>query len=317
MVPETALAASRIAADTWGISGPQFLGGYVLLGLAAAVYGFTQRARIIRTDHSRAHLATALSPVETAMLFDDRRPVLAGLAQLRGHQLIDSTGAPTRSPSGTEQQTLDPVSRSMHRYMVGADARQRQVIYLARACGESIAALRNSLTDRGYLIGGEQRKALLLAALPLWALLVFGIVRMFAGIANNHPIGYLALALIVVLICAFLVQRAPRLTRRGRIAKQESAHRNGHLRPTNAPAYAAYGPDSAAMATALFGATVLWSLDPGLASATGTLAAGGASSSGGSCSSSGGDSGSSADSGGSSCSSSSCGSSCGGGGCGG
>ncbi|MFB7720422.1 MULTISPECIES: TIGR04222 domain-containing membrane protein [unclassified Nocardia] len=312
MVPWTTLAAAaRPAADTWGISGPTFLAAYALLGFAAVLYGFTRRTSVIRADHSRAHLANALTPTETAMLFDDRRPVLAGLAQLRGYHLIDSSGQPTRSPTDTETRALDPVSRTMHQYLLGADQRQRHVIHLAGATRAPITSLRAVLTDRGYLIGGEQRKSLLLAALPLWALLVLGIVRVIAGIANNHPIGYLALLIIVVAICAFLVQRAPRLTRAGRAAKQESMRRNGHLRPANAPAYSAYGPDSAALAAALFGAGVLWSLDPGLAGATGALASGGISGSGGSCSSSSGDSGGGGDSG------SSCGSSCGGGGCGG
>lgn len=314
MVPWTTLAGapSPAAADTWGISGPNFLGVYALLGFAAVLYGFLQRTKIIRTDSSRAHLATALSPTETAMLFDDRRPVLAGLAQLRGYHLVDSGGVPTRTPTDTEQRALDPISSTLHTYLRNSD--RRHVLQLAGATREPIAVLRGSLTDRGFLIGGEQRKALLLAALPLYALLVLGVVRVIAGIANHHSIGYLSLAIVVALVFAFVVQRAPRLTRRGRAAQHESVQRNGHLRPTNAPAYAAYGPDSAAMATALFGAGVLWSLDPGLASATGALASGGISGSGGSCSSSSGDSGSSgSDGGGSSCG----GSSCGGGGCGG
>ncbi|MRH86494.1 TIGR04222 domain-containing membrane protein [Nocardia sp. SYP-A9097] len=318
MVPRTTLAAahSPATADTWGIPGPTFLIAYVLLGLVAALFGFVQRARIIRADTSRAHLEAALSPTETAMLFDDRRPVLAGLAQLRGYQLVDSTGAATRSPTDTEERQLDPVSRTMHRYL--RDSYQRRMPQLVVATREPLTALRHTLTDRGYLIGPEQRKSLLLAALPLIAVLVLGLVRIIAGIANSHSVGYLILCVLVVIICTLVLLRPARLTRRGRVARREAVQRNGHLRPAHAPAYAAYGPDSAALAAALFGATVLWSLDPGLAGATGTLAGTGIGSTGNSCSSSSGDSGSSdsgsSDSGGGS----SCGgSSCGGGGCGG
>ncbi|MCU1645926.1 MAG: rane protein [Nocardia sp.] len=312
MDPWTALAgAPRTAADTWGISGPTFLSLYALAGVLAALYGFGRRAMILRDAHRPEESARALSPTETAMLFDDRRPVLTGLAQLRGYYLIDSTGTPTRTPTTTEEHLLDPVSRTLHTHLRNSD--KRHVLFLAGAARDALTSLRNTLTDRGYLISPEQRNALLLAAFPLGILFLLGVLRIIAGIANQHSVGYLILALIVVLVVMLLVRRPPRLTRLGRHVADESVRRNGHLRPHNAPAYSAYGPDSAAMGTALFGATVLWSLDPALAGATGTLAAsGGFGGSGGSCSSSDGGSSGSSCSGGSSCGGGGCGGGCGG-----
>ncbi|MET9488948.1 TIGR04222 domain-containing membrane protein [Nocardia sp. NPDC006630] len=318
MDPWTALAGAprAAAADTWGISGPTFLSLYALAGILAALYGFGRRAMVLRDAHGTDQSVRPLLPTETAMLFDDQRPVVTGLAQLRGYQLINSAGATTRHPTDIEERALDPVSRSLHAYLISADTRRRNIPSLAAVAREPLTTLRGNLTDRGYLIGPEQRNSLLLAAFPLGALFLLGVLRVIAGVANRHGVGYLILVLIAVLICTLLILRPPRLTRLGRRAADESVRRNGHLRPHNAPAYSAYGPDSAALATALFGATVLVSLDPALAHATGALWTGG-----GFTGSGGGDSGSNCSSGdsgssGSSCSSSSCGSSCGGGGCG-
>ncbi|WP_067694970.1 TIGR04222 domain-containing membrane protein [Nocardia jejuensis] len=314
MVPWTVLAGKTVpaAADTWGISGPTFLWLYLFAGLLAAAYGFTQRTRIVDATSAAPIAADALTPAETAMLFDNRRPVLAALAQLRGYQLIDSTGAPTRTPTEAENAALEPISRSLLGHLHTSP--RRHMMQLALATGGEVRNLRRTLAKRGYMIGARQLRGFLLAALPLGAVLLLGLIRVIAGLANHKPVLYLVLAMIVLVILAGLVMRPSRLTRRGRLAAADAVRRFGHLRPGNRPAYSSYGPDSGSLAIALFGAAALWSLDPGLAGATGTLAGGssGSDGSGSSCSTGGGDSG------GSSCGGSSCGSSCGGGGgCGG
>ncbi|MEV6770687.1 TIGR04222 domain-containing membrane protein [Nocardia sp. NPDC051030] len=311
MVSWTALAGTSIpvAADTWGISGPAFLELYLLAGVLAVIYGFTQRARIIRVAGEVPVASSALTPAETAMLFDDRRPVLAALAQLRGHQLIDSSGAPIRTPGEVENAALEPVSRTLYAHLRVSD--QRHVSALAAAARGSVQGLRTSLAKRGFMTGADQRKEFFLAALPLFTVLLLGLARVIAGIANHRSVVYLILTMIGLVFFTLLVMRPGRLTRRGRTAVNDAVRRNSHLSPAHRPAYNSYGPDSAALATALFGAMVLWSLDPELAGATGTLALGGLSGSGGSCSSS--DGGGSDGGGGGG----GCGSSCGGGGCGG
>ncbi|MBL1073057.1 TIGR04222 domain-containing membrane protein [Nocardia sp. 2] len=285
MVTVTIQAAVPAAADTWGISGPAFLGFYLLTALAAAVYGFTQRARIIRdTSHTRPH-AHPLTVTETAMLFDDRRPVLAGLAQLRGHGLISSAGTPTRGPDRITEQPLDSFSKALLAYL--RTGHKKHVLAMSGASTGPLKTLRKSLVDRGYLLSPAQQRSLFLAALPLDALLVLGIIRIVAGSANHKPVVFLILAMIGVFILTVLVMRPVRLTQQGRRTRQETMQRNSHLRPGNSPAYTSYGTDSAALAAALFGAAVIWQLDPELAGNTGTISAsgsGGYSGSGSSCS---------------------------------
>lgn len=313
MVPWTALAgadAPATAADTWGIAGPTFLYLYWSAVLAAVVFALVLRARLTRTGGPVDPYAAPLTPTETAALFDDRRAVLAALAQLRGRHLIDSAGNPIRGAGSAEHATLDQLSRTIYSQL--RTAKDRKITALSWAARGALETLRSSLAERGYLLGSDQRKLVRVSAIPLFALFALGLVRVFAGIANDHSVFLLIISMMLLFFAIPAIMRPPRLTRRGRGAVEEAKRRNGHLRPGNAPAYAAYGSDSAAVATALFGATVLWSLDPALAGATGTVATGGGSSDS-SCS--GGSSGSSC-SGGSSCGGGG-GGGCGGGGCGG
>ncbi|AYF76022.1 TIGR04222 domain-containing membrane protein [Nocardia yunnanensis] len=305
MVQWTVAAAP--APETWGISGPAFLAGYLLAAVAALVFGFARRAAVLRATDPHWPPAAPLRPTETAMLVDDRRPVLAGLAQLRGHQLIDSTGRPVRTPTETEQRQLDPVSGTLFTHLFGT--KQPRVSEMVLATGTAVRGLRDSLIARGYLSGDTQRKALWTARIPLLGVLVLGFARLLSS--SGHPVGFLIVAMIVCAVFTWVVGRSTRLTRRGREALAVTTASNRHLRPANAPAYSAYGPDSAALAVALFGGMALWGLDPALAGAAEIAAGGG--SGGSSCGSD--SSCGSGDSGGSSCGSS-CGGGCGGG-CGG
>ncbi|GAB4589786.1 TIGR04222 domain-containing membrane protein [Nocardia sp. IFM 10818] len=293
------LAAEFIAADTWGIPSQAFLWAYILAGFAAVSYGLIQRARIIRASGGPDRPDQPLYPIETAMLVDDRRPLLVGLAQLREHRLIGPSGAPT-GPRTLDQRTLDQLSRDLYARLYSSS--DRKVTELTSAVKGPVDALRITLRERGYLFTGAERKALYLAAVPIFALLLIGGLRVYAGLESERAVVWLILAMVALLIFTRVVVHAPRLTPRGRASLDDAQQRYSYLQPNNSPAYSAYGPGTVPLAVALFGAQVLWAVDPELADATNTVAGSDGGSSGSSCSSGGGDGG---------------GSSCGGGGCGG
>ncbi|WP_067533004.1 TIGR04222 domain-containing membrane protein [Nocardia crassostreae] len=295
-------AAALLAADTWGIPSEAFLWAYILTGVAAVTYGLLQRARIIRESGGPDRPDHPLYPVETAMLVDDRRPVLVGLAQLREHRLIGPSGGPI-GPRAVDERALDQLSRQLYERLYTSD--DRKVPALSTAVKGPVDALRIVLSERGYLFGRQERKALYLAAIPVVALLLGGL-RVYAGLENNQPIIWLILAMFALLICLRLVTYSPRLTPRGRATLEESRQRYGYLEPRNSPAYGAYGPGTVPLAVALFGAQVLWAVDPELADATNTVATSDGGSGGSSCSTGGSDGGGGG----------SCGGGCGGG-CGG
>ncbi|WP_067694973.1 TIGR04222 domain-containing membrane protein [Nocardia jejuensis] len=306
----------------WGIPGPLFLGFYVVAAILTTVHGLTRRIKIVHATSAAPIGPDALTLTETAMLFNDRRPVLAAVALLRGRELIDSSGSALRSPSPEEEASLEAVGRSLLTYLFSRG--RRHLIALGGAAHLHVQRLRDTLIRRGYMIGPKQRRAFWVASLPMWAVLLLGCARIAAEASADQPYGWLVFFSIVLLICISRVLRTQRLTQRGRLAADEALRTHSHLAPAHRPAYAAYGPDSAALGVALFGPDVLRLVDPRLARTIGTLdTAGGVGGASGSRRPRGGTGGgytggSSCGSGGVSCgsSSSSCGSSsssCGGG----
>lgn len=293
------LGAQGAVGDTWGISGPEFLVLYLVIAVGAVVAALMFR-RAALMDTSRSPGAQVLNPVEAAILFDDRRAVLAALAELRGYEYIESDGAPLLALGPA----TDPFVRSVFDRL--ASGAQRRVGAIVTASIVPLAQLRTRLIEYGYLCGPQQRRAVGLAAIPVWAVVAIGGVRLVAGAANHRSVGFLVVVVLVLVAVGMRLMRCPRLTPRGEAIRTEMLGGNSHLRPSNAPAFATYGPAAAALSVALFGVAAIWALDPALAAAAGMMAPGVSGGGGGhSCSS--GDTGSS-------CGSSS---SCGGGGCGG
>ncbi|WP_369637340.1 TIGR04222 domain-containing membrane protein, partial [Nocardia sp. JMUB6875] len=263
MVLRTVAAAA--ASDTWGISGPDFIRFYVTAGVIAVAYGVVWRAGVQCWPRPLRSPAKSLRPSETAMLVNYRLPVMSAVAQLRGHELIDADGEPLDTPGGTEQRDLDPLSRELYAYL--STHSKRSVTDMLDGTLEPCRTLREDLTARGYLFGDTRRNILWAGLIPLPALVVLGVVRLFAGLEAHHPVGFLAISLIVLAAVTWALAYPPRLTLRGRSALTRSRMRNRHLSPDKSPAYSAYGPDSAALAVALFGGFVLWNFDPALAGA--------------------------------------------------
>ncbi|GAB2523219.1 TIGR04222 domain-containing membrane protein [Nocardia heshunensis] len=266
------IVAAPAAADTWGISGPDFLGIYLAILLVAAAGGFAWRTYVLRWGNAARPSAESLWPLEIAMLADDRRPVLAGLAQLRAGELISSVGVPLREPDQAEQWSLDPISRALHTRL-GEDP-QGQTPALLVAVRPETDALRGDLEARGYLMDDSQKSALLVGALPLLAVIVLGVVRVIAGLLAHHPVAWLEGLVVVAGVLTWAIGREVRLTHRGRVAFAAARKANRHLRPANSPAFSAYGPESAALAVALYGGVLLVSLDPALARAAELLTGG-------------------------------------------
>ncbi|MVU80043.1 TIGR04222 domain-containing membrane protein [Nocardia sp. ET3-3] len=304
-------AAASTATDTWGISGPDFLRFYLIAAGLAVLFGFAWRTAVQRWPIGRQP-AEQLRPSEAAMLADDRRPILAALAQLRGHRLVGATGKPVTRPEPTDPASLDPFSENLHAYLRKYPL-TRRMSELEAATGTATEHLRRDLAERGYLFGERRRNALWAGLIPLAALILLGLVRVIAGMIGHHSVAFLEDSLVALAVLVWLVGRPPRLTHRGRMALARARSQNRHLRPANSPAYSAYGPDAAALAVALFGAGALWSFAPQLAGAVDATTGSWIHGSAGSSCSSGGSGGCGGGGGGGGCG----GGGCGGGGCGG
>ncbi|MFC3963624.1 TIGR04222 domain-containing membrane protein [Nocardia jiangsuensis] len=292
------------AADTWGISGPDFLLLYIPVAIAAVVAAIWLRRGVMRRDEVKPRLekpGAELSAPELGLLIDDNRPVLAALALLRAENLIGSDGTPARAITAGDRSRLDPFTGAVYdRIAAGTPVK---VAVLAVAVAPDLKLLRAGLVERGYMPHPAFRRELRDAAMPVLIVWLLGLVRFIAGIVNGNGVGFLLALLITLAFVGFMLIRVPRVTALGRAATTEAVIANGYLRPQNAPSYETYGLHTAALGAALFGGAALLTFDAGLAGAAEPPA----SSSGWDSGGSGGDSGSSCGGGGG----------CGGGGCGG
>lgn len=205
----------------------------------------------------------------------------------------------------------DELERAIH-HAAGTGPVSRHSVATVGGVASALHRVEQRLIGGGLLLAAERRQRIRLAGGWVLVVAVFGVARIMAGFANNCPVGFLTvLVVLVAALGVLLVCRAPRRTRAGDAALSRLATEYHSLSPSMRPDWGHYDPAGAALAVGVFGVGALWTADPAFAT---ELAAQRASGSFGSTSS--GDS-----SGGSTSSGSSCGggrSGCGGGGgCGG
>lgn len=296
-LPALALAAAR-PANPLDWSGPEFIVLYLGLMLAVLIATPLWR-RWLRSRGGQARDAGTLSTLEAAYLAGGHsRAVDAGVAALHHRGVLRWDPHRRRFVRHRDGDQLDPPLRELGNVFDGAD------VGAALKRGRvAVAPVLRTLEQRGlYESRPEARRIAKLAALPAFALLLFGLAKIAVGMVRERPVTTLVVLCVVVALYALAIfAGAAKPTRAGREAlsrKQAAAHatKNGRF-------------DDIGLAVALGGTALL----SGTALADyHQLRAPRSDSSGSDSSSSSSTDSSSADSGGSSCGSS-CGG-CGGGG---
>jgi uncharacterized protein (TIGR04222 family) len=288
--------------DTWGISGPVFL--LVFGGAIVAV-------AILSTVHRRALFAgdagadvERLGPQQIAYLNGrGKLAVYTALGGLRAAGAIGSGPDKTLTQGGPLPSGVTPLDTAVYnaagRRIRARDVNDDQWVVAA------IDQLRAGLEASGLATTAGQRRTARLWGIAGGALVVLGIVRFAAGVANDKPVGFLVVAIAAAVIVTIVLVSKSSATATRAAVKGVGRLRTSrdYLSPGQSPSYATYGASGAAMSVALFGTGSLYAMDPDFAGGVGIQQAGTfGSSGGGSCSS------------GSSCGG---GGGCGGGGCGG
>ncbi len=247
-------------AETWGISGPTFLVGYLLL--AAVTWIATARRRRALADgpdrpapHRPYELAFLNGGADLAVTSALTAMHLAGtVAPRRGE--VQAVG---RLGSGA-----DALERAVHAAATTPVPRRRLV--LTRPVRTALDAVERRLVADGLLLGEPQRRAV--RAVGWWTAAVagLGLLRLLAGVAEGRPVGFVAVALVAVAALA-LVQllHAPRRSRSGDRLLARLRNENTAIAPGMRPDWVAYGPAGAALGVGLFGASALWASDPAFA----------------------------------------------------
>ncbi len=245
---------------TWGISGPTFLVGYLLL--AAVTWVATARRRRALADGPDR----PAPPHPHDLAFLNGGAELALTSALTTMHLT-GTVAPRRGEVlavGRLTAGADALERAVHHAAAAPVARRR--LLLARPVRTALDAIEVRLVSGGLLLSEDRRRAV--RAVGRWTAAVagLGLLRLLAGLADGRPVGFLVVALVGVAALA-LVQllHAPRRTRAGDRLLARLRDENTAISPGMRPDWVAHGPAAAAMGVGLFGASALWASDPALA----------------------------------------------------
>ncbi len=299
--------------DTWGISGPTFLLAYVVLAVAVVVAVVRTRGALADVAAERPAGRLDERPYDVAYLNGGAElAVTAALSAMSRTGTISTAGRGVVVAAARPESRADELERAVHHAASSPVPRHR--LAAVGAVASALHRIEQRLIAAGLVLSAQRRQRIRL--LGGWVLLVaaFGVVRIMAGAANGRPVGFLTVAVVLVVVAGLLlVATAPRRTRAGAALLRRLAADHHLLSPSLRPDWQVYGPVGAALAVGVFGVGALWAADPAFAT---ELAAQRASSAGFLCGGSSGGGVSSGDSGGGS----SCGGGgggCGGGGCGG
>jgi uncharacterized protein (TIGR04222 family) len=177
--------------DTWGISGPRFLTIYAFLLALAYLVVVLGRWVLARPPAAMPTWPGELDPYEVATLAGgERHAVTTATFRLNQDGVLAVGGdPPTLTPSGPLPTNAHPVERAVYQ-RAAAGSPAGEVLSEAERT-PVLAALHERLVQRGLLVRPERaRKARLLVAVPA-AVLLLGVARLAAGLANDKPVSYL------------------------------------------------------------------------------------------------------------------------------
>jgi uncharacterized protein (TIGR04222 family) len=245
--------------DTWGISGPRFLLIYVVLLGVTALLAVVARRRALAVPGGAAS-PDRLDRYEAAYLSGgcDLAATTAVSSLLRAGHLASSSrrGRRPRLVAGTAPAAgAHPVEWATYQLVAGRPDHPRWALG-AELCREpAMAAVCERLRRTGLAPTPEQRARYRAAGLWFLPLLALGVARLVAGTASGRPVGFLvALLLLTAVMAVALCLRVPQATELGRRTLER-------LRSETRRPAAGASPAELGMATALFGAGVLWAAD--------------------------------------------------------
>jgi uncharacterized protein (TIGR04222 family) len=267
--------------DTWGVSGPWFLAGYLALTLVVLLVVVLARRSIARASGRNGRVdGVAGDPYRLAMLNEGETLTAATVvAELRRIGVVDelSDGDADVFVVGARPRGLDPLEDSVYGVLQESPHSTVESIVDAPAPSAELASLRTSLVADGLLLTDDQRRRTRRHALWVVGLLVLGGARIVAGLANGKPVLFLVMlvgALAIVVLPWSL--RPARTTGLGQdILKSARKSSNGLKKDIGS------GDPRLGLAIALFGAAVLWNAEPGLAQTLGLPRPGGGGGDGG------------------------------------
>lgn len=239
------------------LPGPDFLGLYVLLVVAAVPAGFLLRRFTEGFGVHDAAISSSLSAPEAAYLRGGFNAVAEStLATLMRRGAITADDTEKRLIVASQAGAVASANWVEHECLASFD---RGVSVPATIVRDRMAGLVPRLVGplerRGLAFSADQRRSLGLACcLPMVAVLALGMAKIAVGLSRGRPVSILVFFCIATAILAVaLFARGPIATAAGRVALRRTLAQNVALRETASRRTANLSPDDVAMAVSLFG----------------------------------------------------------------
>ncbi|WP_176921166.1 TIGR04222 domain-containing membrane protein [Pseudonocardia oroxyli] len=251
--------------DTWGISGPTFLALYSALIVVVLVVGLRERRRLARPDHPTTPRDWGELPQEVAYLHGGADLAVysalsalhqAGAVQPAGKGMVQAVGRPAPDAS--------PLERAIHATAAVPVAPRRLAFHSAVA--SALTTIRARLVADGLLLTRERREAVRRVGFWMLAVVLLGLARIVAGVANARSVGFLiVLVLLAGVISVVWLARAPERTAAAAPLLADLRTRYDTLNPAMRPDWTAGGARAAAVGVAVFGVGAVWASAPAFA----------------------------------------------------
>ncbi len=253
--------------ETWGISGSTFLVVYVLLAVVALVVAVNVR-RSVRAGRAVSADGLQSRPEDVAYLNGGQD--LAVYAALSGMHVDGSIATSGPSAVGIVR-SVGTVARQAGalQHAIHAAAQRpvpRRTLPVEPRVAAALREIRTRLEQAGLLLTAEQRRGYRRPGFLMLAVLLLGVVRLLAGVANGRPVGFLLVAVLVVAVAALiLLVRVPERTASGDAALAAQRARHTALSPAMRPDWGAVGAGAAALSVGVFGVGALMAAEPAFA----------------------------------------------------
>ena len=252
--------------DTWGVSGPTFLLAYLVVAIAVIGAAVLTRRSLAGAAAERPVTRMHERPYDVAYLNGGAQlAVTAALSAMYRAGTISTAGRGVVVAASRPDSRADELERAIHHAATNAPV-SRHALPAVGAVASALHRLEQRLVAAGLLLTEQRRQRIRLTGGWVLAVVALGVVRIMAGYANNRPVGYLTIAVVLVFFVGLLlIATAPRRTRAGDALLRQLATEYHSLSPSTKPDWAHYGPAGAALAVGVFGVGALWTADPAFA----------------------------------------------------
>ncbi|MEV4630842.1 TIGR04222 domain-containing membrane protein [Micromonospora sp. NPDC049523] len=242
---------------------PLFTWYYLAAAAVILVGALLHRRRAL--SQSPGLRLTDITPAQAAYLDSgERLTVYSSLAALRRVDAVGVTADRRLIVTGSLPPDASRLDRAV--YAAAESGLSQQWLRADPEVLAAVAEVKRSLEQANLLLGRDVRQSARRGSWLLLGLLAFGVARLGIGLGRGVPVDHLWVALLLVTLAyLLLVSQIPRRSRAAKAMLVQLRRSHRHLVTSASPDLATQDTHTVAMAVALFGMSLMSTLDPEMA----------------------------------------------------